>query len=106
RAVSKPNNAMKDGQIFYQDTTSIPLMIRINVLERKLSKRAPRGTFPVKSQHIWLISLPGEEITLKGHLSDFSQVYPYGDRENDILRGLTQRYFPLLNEGVNISVKL
>lgn len=107
RAISKPNNPMKDGQIFYQDTTSVPLVIRVNVPERKLSKPAGnRGTYPVKSQHMWLVAMPGGVVTLKGHLSDFSEVYPYGDRENDILRELTQHYYPLLNDAVNISVEL
>lgn len=107
RAVSKPGNSMVNGQIFYQDTTSVPLLIRINVRDEKLVKRAGnRGSYPVKSQHMWLVAMPGAEITLKGHLSDFSEVYPYGDRENDILREFTQSYHPLLNEAVNISVEL
>lgn len=107
RAVSKLGIPLVDEQIFYRDTTSIPLVIRITVRDEQLVKRAgSRGTYPVKSQHMWLVAMPGATITLRGHLSDFSEIYPYGDRENDILREFTQRYYPLLNDAVNISVEL
>ncbi|MBL1411437.1 TlpA family protein disulfide reductase [Sphingobacterium faecale] len=95
-----------DGQLYYQDTTSVPLLVRISVLNNGLSKPGKGGTYPVKSQHIWLVAMPGSKVELKGHFSDFSEVFPYGDLENDILRELTQSYFPLLNAVVNISVEL
>lgn len=106
RAVTKKDLPMVNGQIDYVDTTSIPLMIRIHLPEEKLYKRSGRGYFPTKSQHIWLVALPGASVTLKGKLTDFSEVYPEGDRENEILASLTERYYPLLNQAVNISVIL
>lgn len=104
--VSKRNIELVDGQIYYTDTTSKPLMLRITIQDSSLIKRVRGGYFPVASQHIWTVILPGETVSLRGHLSDFAEVYPYGNFENDILRGFTQQYFPLLNQSVNISVDL
>src|SRR5699024_7207311 len=65
-----------DGQIDYKDTTSVPLVIRITVANKELYKMAGRGSFPAKSQSIWLVATPGDNIILKGQFSDFSEVYP------------------------------
>lgn len=107
KSESKGQQRMVNGQINFSDTTSVPLMIRITPKEEKLVKRASSGGYyPVKSQSIWLIAMPGSVIHLKGHLSDFSEVYPEGNRENEILSELTGAYFPLLNESVNITIDL
>src|SRR5690606_7704512 len=44
---------MRDGQIYYKDTTSIPLVIRLTLPTKELYKQAGRGYYPVKSQSIW-----------------------------------------------------
>lgn len=98
--------SMRDGQIYYRDTTSSPLVIRITLSKEELFKFTGKGFFPVKSQSIWLIASPGKTIHLSGFLSDFAEVYPSGDRENEIISELNRVYHPLLNAAVNISVEL
>ncbi len=97
---------MQNGQIYYKDTTSLPLVIRITLPTKELYKQADGGYFPVKSQSIWLIASPGKTVHLTGYLSDFAEVYPSGDEENKILSDFTKTYHPLLNASVNISVDL
>ena len=63
----------KNGQIYYQDTTSVPLIIRLTLPTESLYKRVDRGYIPVKSQSIWFVAMPGGKILLKGKLSDFAQ---------------------------------
>lgn len=95
-----------DGQIDYKDTTSVPLVIRITVANKELYKMAGRGSFPAKSQSIWLVATPGDNIILKGQFSDFSEVYPEGGKENESIVKLTKEYHPIVNDAVNISVTL
>ncbi|TDQ77935.1 TlpA family protein disulfide reductase [Sphingobacterium yanglingense] len=97
---------VSNGQIYYRDTTSVPLMIRIFLKNKGLYKSVGRGSIPVKSQGIWLVVMPGEKVQLKGHLSDFAEVYPQGGKENKVLSELTKAYHPLLNKAVNIELHL
>lgn len=106
KSESKSKIPLINGQIVYTDTTSVPLVIRITPSDPQLVKRASRGYYPVKSQSIWLIAMPGSSTTLVGHLSDFSEVYPVGDVENEILTELTKRYFPIINEAINLTVEI
>lgn len=96
----------KNGQIYYQDTTSVPLIIRLTLPTESLYKRVDRGYIPVKSQSIWFVAMPGGKILLKGKLSDFAEVYPSGDKENDVISKLNKGYHPLLNKSANIELKL
>ncbi len=98
--------SVKDGQIYYTDTTSVPLVIRLTLPTDALFKRAEGGFYPVKSQSIWLVASPGSTISLKGHLSDFAEVYPWGDQENDVIRALNTVYHPLINKAINITMQL
>ncbi|HEY8388216.1 MAG TPA: TlpA disulfide reductase family protein [Parasegetibacter sp.] len=95
-----------NGQINFTDTTSIPLMIRAHLSDKRMYKYAKNGYYPVKSQQIWFVVQPGSKVQLNGKLSDFAEVYPSGDKENELLASLTRKYFPLLNRSVNIMVKL
>lgn len=104
--ISKQEKLNGDGQIDFKDTTSVPLVIRITVPNKELYKMAGRGSFPVKSQSIWVVATPGDDITLKGHFSDFSEVYPEGGKENPSIVKLTKKYHPIINAAVNISVTL
>lgn len=97
---------MRDGQIFFKDTTSTALVIRLTLPTKELFKQTTGGYFPVKSQSIWMIASPGSNIQLTGYLSDFAEVYPNGDKENEIMAELNRAYHPLLNKSVNISVDI
>lgn len=97
---------VKDGQVYYRDTSSVPLVIRIELPTEAMYKRTGSGYMPVKSQHIWLVAMPGKTIHLSGHLSDFAEVYPSGDKENDVIRELNSVYHPLINQSANTSLKL
>lgn len=103
--ISKEAN-LENGQIHFADTTSVPLVIRLGIANKELYKYAGRGYFPVKSQYMWIVAEPGSDIHLKGHLSDFAEVYPEGGKENEIIKALNQGYHPLINQAVNISVQL
>lgn len=96
----------KNGQIFYQDTTSMPLIVRLTLPTESLFKRVDRGYIPVKSQSIWFVAMPGGKVLLKGKLSDFAEVYPSGDKENNTISALNKGYHPLLNKSANIELKL
>ncbi len=100
------DGTIKDGQIYYQDTTSIPLIIRITLPVEALFKNVKGGFIPVKSQSIWLVAMPGGDILLEGKLSDYAEVYPSGDKENKVISALNKGYHPLINKSANISVKL
>lgn len=102
----RKQGTVKDGQIYFKDTTSVPLIIRVELSTERMYKRSGNGYMPVKSQHIWLVALPGKTVHLTGHLSDFSEVYPSGDKENDVIKALNSIYHPLINESANISLKL
>ncbi|MFD2554112.1 TlpA family protein disulfide reductase [Sphingobacterium tabacisoli] len=103
--VSK-TGGVKKGQVFYEDTTSVPLVIRMTFPTERLYKRADRGYYPVKSQSVWLVATPGSKIHLKGHLSDFAEVYPSGDKENEAISRLNKVYHPLINKSVNMTMRL
>ena len=104
--IYKDGKLNDDSQIFYSDTTSVPLVIRIGLGNDRLYKDSGAGFYPVKSQSIWLVASPGDDITLKGHISDFAEVYPEGGEENNSLVKLTKEFHPLINAAVNISVTL
>lgn len=97
---------VKNGQIYYQDTTSLPLVIRLTLPTDALFKRVDRGYIPVKSQSIWFVAMPGGKILLEGKLSDFAEVYPSGDKENNTISALNKGYHPLINKSANISLQL
>src|SRR5699024_4354791 len=101
--IYKDGKLNDDSQIFYSDTTSVPLVIRIGLGNDRLYKDSGAGFYPVKSQSIWLVASPGDDITLKGHISDFAEVYPEGGEENNSLVKLTKEFHPLINAAVNIS---
>lgn len=106
KSVSKGDIPLRDGQIHFQDTSSVPLMIRITFSNENLYKRSGRGYYPVNSQHVFLVAEPGSTIMLKGHLSDFAEVYPKGGQENMILSAFLKAYHPVLNDAINIRWKL
>lgn len=106
KAETKSKIPLRNGQIQFTDTSGVPLMIRITPNDEKLVKRATGGYYPVKSHSIWMIAMPGSHTHLAGALTDFSQVYPQGDKENEILTKLTRAYFPVLNASVNLTVLL
>lgn len=97
---------IKPGQVLYQDTTSVPLVIRLGLANKKLYKRTGGGAYSVPSQFIWFVALPDSKIDLQGHISDFAEVYPSGGTENETVNRLNRTYHPLVNKSVNIAMQL
>jgi len=97
---------VKDGKFEYVGECSEPMMVRGWINDAKVIKRANRGYFPVKSSNIWFIIYPGAKVTIKGHLSDYAEAFPSDRGENKLLAGLNRQLFPILNEEVNIRVRM
>lgn len=98
--------AVKDGNFEYVGECSEPMMVRGWINDAKVIKRANRGYFPVKSSNIWFIVYPGAKVNLRGHLSDYAEAFPSDRGENKLLAGLNRQLFPILNEEVNIRVRM
>ncbi len=71
----------------------------------RVVKWVGRGYIPVKSSLLAVFVYPGADIKVSGDISDFINAYPEGDEMNDGLAELNKAIFPVMNEGVNYSVK-
>ncbi len=101
------NLDVENGQISHRDTLSGPLVIRLSVSNKSVFKMLRSGGFyPVKCTSIWFIAEPGSNTRLTGKLTDFAEVYPSGSKENDVMAKITKAYFPLINNAVNLQLKL
>ncbi len=97
---------VKDGAFSFTDNISGMQMMTIWPQVEKTIKRAGNGTFPAKSSQFKFVAFPGANIKFTGEVTDFVNAYPTGDKINDDLAEINSSIHPLLNESVNISVKL
>ena len=100
---------IENGKINYSSSISQPEVMRMSFASDKITKWVgtgeQRGYIPVKSAILQYIAFPGANITLKGEFTDFVNVYPYGDKENELLTELLSQLNPILNKGANLYVK-
>lgn len=76
-------------------------------LDKRFTKTIGIGMFlPCNASNLMFVAAPGQNVEINGDLKqDFVDIYPGGDRENDIFRKYTSAVHPLLNEMMNLSVK-
>jgi len=75
-------------------------------MDRVVKKGPGGGYYPAKSSSVQLFVFPGANIKLAGKITDFADVYPSGDNINNDFAKLNKEIYPLLNQSVNVSVKI
>ena len=97
-----------ENEAFFYTGTADKLMyasISPNV-DRVVKKGPGGGYYPAKSSSVQLFVFPGANIKLAGRITDFVDVYPSGDIINNDFAKLNKEIYPLLNQSVNVSVKI
>ena len=75
-------------------------------VDRVVKKGPGGGYYPAKSSSVQLFVFPGANIKLAGKITDFVDVYPSGDNINNDFAKLNKSIYPLMNQSVNVSVKI
>jgi len=75
-------------------------------MDRVVKKGPGGGYYPAKSSSIQLFVFPGANIKLTGKITDFVDVYPSGDNINNDFAKLNKSIYPLMNQSVNVAVKI
>ena len=97
-----------ENEAFFYTGTADKLMyasISPNV-DRVVKKAGGGGYYPAKSSSIQLFVSPGAKIKLTGKITDFVDAYPSGDNINNDFTNLNKEIYPLLNQSVNVTVKI
>ena len=97
-----------ENEAFFYTGTADKLMyasISPNV-DRVVKKAGGGGYYPAKSSSIQLFVSPGAKIKLTGKITDFVDAYPSGDNINNDFNNLNKEIYPLLNQSVNVTVKI
>lgn len=82
-----------------------PVVVKLGFRDPRFMKMVGRGFIPTNSAYLMFVASPGMKLNVKGHLDkDFVDIYPAGDKENDILSKYTSALHPLLNESVNVQI--
>jgi thiol-disulfide isomerase/thioredoxin len=98
---------VENGRFSYEGIVSKIVSVSINPNMESVIKRAPGGGYyPAKSSSIQLFVFPGANIKLAGKITDFVDVYPSGDNINNDFAKLNKEIYPLLNQSVNVTVKI
>lgn len=101
------HDVVVDGKTFYYEgECDYPMVVRINHDDKRTMKSSGGGYYPTKSMHIWAVVCPGANITVDGKVTDYVQAYSLSDAENLALSRIHRQVFPLLNESLNLMVKL
>lgn len=82
-----------------------PTVVKLSFRDPRFMKMIGRGFIPTNSAYLMFVASPGMKLNIKGQLDkDFVDIYPVGDKENDILSKYTSALHPLLNEAVNMQI--
>ena len=96
-----------DGnKILYEGECSFPMMVRIGHDDEKVLKKTGRGYYPTKTMFIWAVATPGETVTINGKITDFVDSYSNSNAENKALYRIHKEVFPLMNEALNLRLKV
>jgi thiol-disulfide isomerase/thioredoxin len=92
----------------FQHTGSIKAFTYVTLSPNveRVVKRVGRGYIPAKSSLFQLFLFPGADVTLQGRITDMVDAYPSGDPANQDLASLTRSVNALVNQSVNISVRI
>ena len=105
----RPAVSVTDGKFCVSGTTAEPVVMRVSFSgDNQFYKYAGRGYFPNKASSLWFVASPGTKLSVSGDLSgkNFVDLYPKGDRENDLFAKLSSAMFPLLSRQGDIAVIL
>lgn len=95
-----------DGHFTYSRQIDEMEMLNFWPPNESVMKRVDRGYFPAKSSQFQFIAYPGAKVKFTGRITDFVDAYPSGDPANDDLARLNKAVYPLMNESVNLEVKI
>lgn len=95
-----------DESFTYTGTINDMTMLSISPGVETVMKRTGKGYFPAKSSLLQLFIFPGANVTFSGKITDFVDAYPSGDKANSDFAKLNKSIYPLLNQSVNLSVKI
>lgn len=105
----RPAVPVVDGKFHIGGTAAEPVVLRVSFSgDKRFFKYAGRGYFPNKASSLWFVASPGMKLSVSGDLTDknFVDLYPKGDRENDLFAKLSSALFPLQSRQGDISVIL
>lgn len=98
---------VENEAFIYTGTADKLMYASINPNVDRVVKKAPGGGYyPAKSSSIQLFVFPGANIKLTGKITDFVDAYPSGDNINNDFAKLNKSIYPLMNQSVNVSVKI
>ena len=98
---------VENEAFFYTGETDKLMYASISPNVDRVVKKGPGGGYyPVKSSSVQLFVFPGANIKLAGKITDFVDVYPSGDNINNDFAKLKKSIYPLMNQSVNVSVKI
>lgn len=97
---------VKDGYFTYSRKIDGMEMLNFYPANESVMKRTDRGYYPAKSSQFQFIAFPGANVKFTGKITDFVDAYPFGDPGNDDLGRLNRTIYPLLNESVNLQLKI
>ena len=99
-----PEFNLQDGQLQVEFRLSEPQVVSLSFRDDKFRKKAGPGMYlPTKSAAVQFVAHPGQHIEISGDLNqDYMNIYPGGDKENDIFRQYTSAMFPIDNEMMNL----
>ena len=90
----------------YSSKIDKTIYVTINPGVERVVKRAGRGYYPAKSSLLQCIISPGANISFSGRITDYVDAYPSGNTANNDLAKLNRMVCPLMNQSVNLMVKL
>lgn len=106
RHVSVPVE-LQDGNFLTEFKLTEPQVVTVFFMNDRFFKRVGRGFIPCNSSYLMFVAQPGQKLELHEQLTkDFVDVYPGGDAENDVFRQYTSAMHPLLNDCVNLQIKM
>ena len=97
---------VENEAFFYTGTADKLMYASINPNVDRVVKKAGGGYYPAKSSSVQLFVFPGANIKLTGKITDFVDAYPSGDNINNDFAKLNKSIYPLMNQSVNVSVKI
>lgn len=97
---------VKAGSFSHTDEIYEMTMITIWPNVDRTVKKTGNGYIPAKSSQIQFVAFPKASVKFSGKISDFVEAYPSGDPANNDLAKLNRKIFPLMNESVNLSLKI
>ncbi|HVT85049.1 MAG TPA: TlpA disulfide reductase family protein [Chitinophagaceae bacterium] len=102
----RDSTVVKDGYFTYSRKIDEMEMLSFYPGNESVMKRVDRGYFPAKSSQFQFIAYPGAKVKFAGKITDFVDAYPSGDPANNDLARLNKSIYPLMNESVNMEVKI